>query len=104
MYKRTSSQGLSCQSIAAFRGRIDQYGPALEECRKNLIGLGSEGSPRLDRIDGEKDFQALLERASLYHTRDGTASRVYHDFLFDSFEGDKYRICSREEADRPCVG
>ena len=50
-------------------------------------------------MDIEKKFlQALFEWASAYEIRNSRASKKYHGLLFENFEGEKYRICSRGEA------
>lgn len=71
-----------------------------EECKKNLLSRGSESSRQLDPKKAEKNFHALLEWAEAYETRDGKASKIYHDTLFESFSGDKYRICNRDDAEQ----
>jgi adenylate kinase family enzyme len=71
-----------------------------EECKKNLLSRGSESSRQLDPKKAEENFHALLEWAEAYETRDSKASKMYHDFLFASFSGDKYRICSRDDAEQ----
>jgi adenylate kinase family enzyme len=71
-----------------------------EECKKNLLSRGSESSRQLDPKKAEENFHALLEWAAAYETRDSKASKMYHDFLFASFSGDKYRICSRDDAEQ----
>lgn len=71
-----------------------------EECKKNLLSRGSESSRQLDPKKAEKNFHALLEWAEAYETRDGKASKMYHDTFFASFSGDKYRICSRDDAEQ----
>jgi hypothetical protein len=70
------------------------------ECRNNLMNRGSESSRQLDPVKAEENFEALLEWASAYETRDGKASKEYHCLLFKSFVGDKCRIHNREELDR----
>lgn len=52
---------------------------------------------QLDYKKAEENFQALLEWASKYDTRDSKASKMYHCLLFDSFSGEKYRVCNRGE-------
>ena len=71
-----------------------------EECKKNLLSRGSESSRQLDPKKAEENFHALLEWAEAYETRDSKASKTYHDFLFASFSGDKYRICSRDDSEQ----
>jgi adenylate kinase family enzyme len=71
-----------------------------EECKKNLLSRGSESSRQLDPKKAEENFHALLEWAEAYKTRGSKASKMYHDFLFDNFSGDKYRICSRDDAEQ----
>jgi adenylate kinase family enzyme len=71
-----------------------------EECKKNLLSRGSESSRQLDPKKAEENFNALLEWAEAYETRDSKASKMYHDFLFVSFSGEKFRICSRDDAEQ----
>ncbi len=68
-----------------------------EECEKNLLIRGSESSKQLDHKKAEENFQALLEWASEYDTRNSKASKNYHSSLFNCFSGKKHRVCNRDE-------
>jgi len=67
------------------------------ECKKNLLDRGSESSEQLDHKKAEGNFQALLEWASEYDTRESKSSKNYHQSLFDCFPGETYRVCNRDE-------
>ena len=67
------------------------------ECRNNLLNRGSESCRQLDPIKAEENFQSLLVWASEYETRKSKASKRYHNFLFDSFSGQKHMVSSRNE-------
>ncbi len=69
-----------------------------EECRSNLLNRGSESSIQLDPMKAEENFQALLEWASSYETRDSKASKKYHDLLFRGFSVERHLIRNRDEA------
>jgi adenylate kinase family enzyme len=68
-----------------------------EECKKNLLTRGSESSKQLCNETAEKNYQALIEWASKYDTRDSKASKNYHCSLFECFSGKTYRIYSRDD-------
>jgi adenylate kinase family enzyme len=70
------------------------------ECRNNLLDRGSESSRQLDPRKAEENFQSLLEWASEYETRDSKASKRYHNFLFESFSGQKHIVSNRDEVDQ----
>jgi len=70
------------------------------ERKTNLLHRGPESSGQLDPKKAEVNFHAMLEWAEAYETRDSKASKTYHDFLFARFSGDKYRICSRDDAEQ----
>jgi adenylate kinase family enzyme len=85
--------------LIAFADTLIYTGLTWEQCRKNLINRGSESSRQLDPKKAEKNFQALLDWASVYEIRNSKASKNYHSTLFDGFVGDKHRVRSRDEAD-----
>jgi adenylate kinase family enzyme len=70
------------------------------ECSRSLFNRGSESSRQLDPKKAEENFQALLEWASEYETRDSKASKNYHCFLFESFPREKKKVCSRIKIDQ----
>ena len=71
-----------------------------EECRSSLLIRGSESSRQLDPKKAEENFQALLEWASAYESRDSKASKRYHGLLFEAFAGRKYRVRNRGDAEQ----
>ena len=69
------------------------------ECKKALMSRGSESSKQLDKTTAEKNFQDLLKWASSYSDRDTTASRAFHESLYNKLDKVKYKLSKREEID-----
>ena len=66
------------------------------ECKRNLINRGSESAKQLDSNLAEVKFRELLEWASKYDSRESMNSYSFHNDLYSSFQGLKYRIKDRE--------
>jgi len=85
-------------SLVPFADALIYIDTPWEECRSNLLNRGSESSRQLDPMKAEENFQALLEWASSYETRDSKASKKYHDLLFERFSVERHLIRNRDEA------
>jgi adenylate kinase family enzyme len=86
--------------LMAFSDTLIYMNLPWEECKINLLSRGSESAKQRDPRKAEENFNALIEWAAAYETRDSKASKIYHDFLFDGFSRDKYRVCSRDDAEQ----
>ena len=70
-----------------------------DDCKKALLCRGSESSKQLDKAKAESNFQDLLDWTSNYSNRDTKASHEFHEFLYNQFDKEKYKLASRKEVD-----
>jgi hypothetical protein len=68
-------------------------------CQSNLLGRGSESARQRDPEAAEASFQRLLVWASQYWARDDARSHSGHQVLFETFQGRKWVLRSRDEVD-----
>lgn len=70
-----------------------------DTCQSNLLRRGSESEKQRDPEAAEASFQRLLVWASQYWARDDARSHSGHQALFETFQGRKWTLHSREEVD-----